>query len=95
MQTVRETVKCCGTVYSIEAWRLAYEYVVNHKLPDKRFEREMKKLGVSRSNAYALYRTQLYKPQEIKFSKAKKAKSRLRISVKVAEKIPVPKARKR
>lgn len=95
MKSVKETVKCCGTVYSIEAWRLVYEYIVNHKTPDARFEREMNRLEVSRSDAYALYRTQLYRPWEIRFPKAKKMKGRLHISVKIAEKMPVPKARKR
>jgi hypothetical protein len=95
MQSVRETVKCCGTVYSIDAWRLVYGYIVNHKVPDSTFETKMKKLRVSRSNAYKLYSKQLYEPWEIKFPEPKKAKRRLHISVKVPEKIPVPRARKR
>ncbi|MBT0160851.1 hypothetical protein G4O51_12800 [Candidatus Bathyarchaeota archaeon A05DMB-2] len=95
MQDVKETVKCCGTVYSIEAWRLVYGYIADHKAPDARFERQMKGLGVSRSEAYTLYFTQLYKPWEVSFSKLKNAKSGLQISVNINEKMLVPKARKR
>ena len=95
MQNEKEIVKCCGTVYSIEAWRLAYRYIVGNKAPDLRFEKQMKRLGVSRSNAYTLYRTQLYKPSQISFSKAKNAKSGIRISVNVIDKMLIPKTRKR
>jgi hypothetical protein len=95
MQSTRENVKCRGKVYSNEAWRLIYGYIMNHKSPNVRFETEMKRLGISLSDAYALYYTQLYKPWMISFLKTKKTKGRLHISVKVAQKIPVPKARKR
>lgn len=95
MQSVKETVKCCHTAYPIDAWRLVYGYIVNHKVPDSTFERKMQKLRVSRSDAYRLYSKQLYEPWEIKFPKPKKAKRKLHISIKVADKIPVPRARKR
>jgi hypothetical protein len=95
MKTARETVKCNGKVYSMKAWRVAYEYISDNKAPDLKFERRMKTLGISRSNAYTLYSTQLYKPWEISFSKRKNAKSGLHISVGLMEKVPVQRARKR
>jgi len=93
MQELIETVKCSGTVYSIEAWRLTYGYIVDHKVPDASFEKKMKSLGVLRSDAYKLYRAQLYEPREISFSKSKSAKSGLQISVNVKEKMLVQKSK--
>lgn len=95
MKDANETVKCCGKVYSIEAWRLAYQYITDHKAPDIRFERKMKGLGVSRSDAYELYRAQLHEPWEISFSKPASARSGLQILVDVDERMPTQKVRKR
>jgi len=94
MQDVREIVKCCGTGYSIEAWRLVYGYITDDKVPDAGFENQMRELGVSRLDAYTLYRTQLYKPWNISFSKPKNLKGMLQISVNVDERMPILEARK-
>jgi hypothetical protein len=89
MKNAKESVNCCGVAYSIEAWRVAYGYIVNHRVPDADFERQMKKLGVSRSDAYALYRTQLFRPREISFAKAKSAQGEPRVMVGAEEKLLV------
>lgn len=94
MQDVRVTVKCCGTVYSAEAWRLVYDYIAGHKVPDAGFERQMKGFGVSRSDAFALYRAQLYEPRDICFSRPNNMKRALHISLGIKEKMPVLGARK-
>jgi hypothetical protein len=49
-------VRVHGKTYSKEVWRLAYSYAGKGKAPDANFEKRMKKLGVSRSDAYELYR---------------------------------------
>jgi hypothetical protein len=95
MQSIKETVKCRGTIYSIKAWQITYKYVVNNKWPDAQFEKQMKKLGASRSDAYTLYRTQLYEPWEISFAKPRKAQSEPHITVNVDEKMLVSKCGKR
>jgi hypothetical protein len=94
MQGNKETVKCHGTIYSMEAWRLVYGYIVNNKTPDAQFEKRMRGLGVSRSDAYVLYRTQIYSPWEISFEKPRKEKNEPSITVKFDEKMVVSKRHK-
>lgn len=60
-------VRLHGVSYSREAWRVAYSYASKGKPPDAKFEKRMEKLGVSRSDAYALYRAIRFTPWEIEF----------------------------
>lgn len=67
------------------AWRLAYSYAGKGKAPDSNFEKRMKKLGVSRSDAYELYRAILYSPREIEFIERGRAKPETKIALAIEE----------
>lgn len=67
MSRTRDAVSCQGIIYSVDAWRIVYDYITKKLPPDARFERRMRALGVSRSDAYALYRTQLHTPWKVEF----------------------------
>jgi len=65
----KDAVRCCDIKYPIEAWQIIYNYITRHRAPDCEFDRQMKRLGVSRSDAYTLYRAQLYTPRKVSFIK--------------------------
>jgi len=69
MPKSKDAVSYHGIAYPIEAWQVIYDYITGHQAPDTDFERRMKRLKVSRSDAYALYRAQLHTPWEVKFVK--------------------------
>lgn len=60
-------VRYAGITYPIEAWRLVYDYVTARRAPDAAFNRRMRRLGVSLTDAYSLYRAQIYTPWLIEF----------------------------
>jgi len=80
-------VRFHGKSYSKKAWRLAYSYAGKGKEPDANFEKRMKKLGVSRSDAYELYRAILYSPREIEFIEKRKAKPEAKFALAIKEEV--------
>ena len=95
MSDVNDCVKFCGTLYSIETWRIAYDYIVKNKAPDSKFENGMKRLGVSRSDAYALYRAIRNTPWEIEFVGKRRDQSEPDLAFSIAEEAPELASRKR
>jgi hypothetical protein len=88
MSDVKDAVKCCGTFYSIEAWKTAYDYIVKNKAPDSRFENRMKRLDVSRSDAYMLYRAIRNTPREVKFVRKQREQREPNLIFRTAEETP-------
>lgn len=80
-------VRLHGVSYPKEAWRIAYSYAGKGKPPDSKFEKRMKKLGVSRSDAYALYRAIRYTPWEIEFVEESVKKSEPKVAIALGEEV--------
>jgi len=98
MPKPKDAVRCRDIKYPIEAWQTIYEYITRDRAPDCEFNRQMKRLGVSRSDAYTLYRAQLYTPWEVSFIKGppeEGGRDELTFMYKGDEKIAVSKHRKK
>lgn len=78
-------VKLGELSYSKKAWRIAYSYASKGKPPDSKFEKRMKKCGVSRSDAYELYRAIRYEPWKIEFVEKIVAKSEPKLTFAIGE----------
>ena len=64
-----DAIRYKGILYPIKAWRIIYDYITTRKAPDAEFTRRLATLGLTRTEAYELYRAQMWRPWEIKFIK--------------------------
>ena len=62
-----DAIRYKGLIYPIQAWRIIYDYITRRKAPDAEFTRRLAALNVPRTEAYELYRAQMWRPWEIEF----------------------------
>jgi len=68
-EAAADAIRYKGIIYPIQAWRIIYDYITRRRAPDAEFTRRLATLGLTRTEAYELYRAQMWRPWEIEFIK--------------------------